>query len=243
MKCKVSGKEITPFMSFGKMPMANGFLEPEEFNNEFFYELEVGFSEDNFLFQVNDHPKSNKIFNDKYPFYTHQLKIIGMVAEWDGELQIEPTSIKVINENYEFQSNEVSISSILQGNHDGIIITFSGIITDYINLIEHEGPHIIKISEDINKSSLEIAIWDDGWTSFHQELITKCPFYTHELKVTGMVDRYEGEIQINGSSIQIINENHEFQPTIESISSVYQGNHNNKIITCKGLLVDYFDIT
>ena len=180
---------------------------------------------------------------EKYPFYTHQLKIIGMVAEWDGELQIEPTSIKVINENYEFQSNEVSISSILQGNHDGIIITFSGIITDYINLIEHEGPHIIKISEDINKSSLEIAIWDDGWTSFHQELITKCPFYTHELKVTGMVDRYEGEIQINGSSIQIINENHEFQPTIESISSVYQGNHNNKIITCKGLLVDYFDIT
>ena len=72
MKCKVSGKKITPFMSFGKMPMANGFLEQQEFNNEFFYELEVGFSEDNFLFQVNDHPKSNKIFNDKYPFYTHK---------------------------------------------------------------------------------------------------------------------------------------------------------------------------
>ena len=59
-------------MSFGKMPMANGFLELQEFNKEFFYELEVGFSEDNFLFQVNDHPKSNKIFNDKYPFYTHK---------------------------------------------------------------------------------------------------------------------------------------------------------------------------
>jgi len=72
MKCKVSGKKITPFMSFGKIPMANGFLDPQEFNDEFFYELEVGFSEDNFLFQVNDHPKSNKIFNDKYPFYTHK---------------------------------------------------------------------------------------------------------------------------------------------------------------------------
>tara|TARA_B100000029_G_C17582522_1_gene960063 strand:- start:1149 stop:2351 length:1203 start_codon:yes stop_codon:yes gene_type:complete len=72
MKCKVSGKKITPFMSFGKMPMANGFLDKEEFKDEFFYELEVGFSEDNFLFQVNDHPKSNKIFNDKYPFYTHK---------------------------------------------------------------------------------------------------------------------------------------------------------------------------
>ena len=50
MKCKVSGKKIAPFMSFGRMPMANGFLDKEEFNKEFFYELEVGFSEDNFLF-------------------------------------------------------------------------------------------------------------------------------------------------------------------------------------------------
>ena len=74
MKCKVSGKKITPFMSFGKMPMANGFLDKKDFSNEFFYDLEVGFSEDNFLFQVNDHPKSNKIFNEKYPFYTSKSK-------------------------------------------------------------------------------------------------------------------------------------------------------------------------
>ncbi len=72
MKCKVSGKNIKPFMSFGKMPMANGFLGSNEFKDEFFYNLEVGFSEENFLFQVNDHPKSNKIFNNRYPFYTHK---------------------------------------------------------------------------------------------------------------------------------------------------------------------------
>ena len=27
MKCKVSDKEIKPFISFGKMPMVNGFLD------------------------------------------------------------------------------------------------------------------------------------------------------------------------------------------------------------------------
>ena len=70
MKCKVSGKKITPFMSFGKMPMANGFLDKKDFKKEFFYNLEVGFSEDNYLFQVNDHPRSPQIFNNKYPFYT-----------------------------------------------------------------------------------------------------------------------------------------------------------------------------
>jgi methylation protein EvaC len=76
MKCKVSGKNIKPFMNFGKMPMANGFIEKKNFKNEFFYNLEVGFCEYNYLFQVNDHPKSQKIFNNKYPFYTGKSKFM-----------------------------------------------------------------------------------------------------------------------------------------------------------------------
>ena len=59
-------------MSFGKMPMANGFLKKKEFKNEFFYNLEVGFNNKNYLFQVNNHPRSNKIFTDKYPFFTNK---------------------------------------------------------------------------------------------------------------------------------------------------------------------------
>ena len=70
MKCKLTYKEIKPFMSFGKMPLANGFLEENEFKKEFFYEMEVGFSEDISLFQLNEHPKPEKMFNEKYPFYT-----------------------------------------------------------------------------------------------------------------------------------------------------------------------------
>ena len=31
MKCKVSGQQIKPFMSFGKMPMPNGFLDRKNF--------------------------------------------------------------------------------------------------------------------------------------------------------------------------------------------------------------------
>ena len=31
MKCKITNKKITPFMSFGKMPIANGFLKRKEF--------------------------------------------------------------------------------------------------------------------------------------------------------------------------------------------------------------------
>ena len=70
MECKILKKKIDPFMSFGKMPMANGFLNKEDFNNEFFYELKVGFSEDVSLLQLNDHPSPKQMFNKKYPFYT-----------------------------------------------------------------------------------------------------------------------------------------------------------------------------
>jgi len=76
MKCKVSGKKMSPFMSFGKMPMANGFLNKKDFHNEFFYNLEVGFSKEHYLFQVNDHPKSPHIFNNRYPFYTNKSKFM-----------------------------------------------------------------------------------------------------------------------------------------------------------------------
>ena len=70
MKCKLTNKEIKPFMSFGKMPLANGFLKENEFKTEFFYEMQVGFSEEISLFQLNEHPKPEKMFNEKYPFYT-----------------------------------------------------------------------------------------------------------------------------------------------------------------------------
>ena len=70
MKCKITNKNIKPFMTFGKMPIANGFVEKENFNKEFYFEMEVGFNEDLSLFQLNDHPKPEKMFNESYPFFT-----------------------------------------------------------------------------------------------------------------------------------------------------------------------------
>ena len=70
MKCKITNKQITPFMSFGNMPIANGFIKKEDFDKEFFFEMQVGFSEDLSLFQLNDHPKPESMFNENYPFYT-----------------------------------------------------------------------------------------------------------------------------------------------------------------------------
>ena len=70
MKCKITNSQMSPFMSFGKMPIANGFLSKEDFKSEFFFDLEVGFSKDICLFQLKDHPTPKQMFNDKYPFFT-----------------------------------------------------------------------------------------------------------------------------------------------------------------------------
>ncbi len=70
MRCKVTNKIIKPFMSFGQMPLANGFLKKENFSKEFFFNLEVGFSEEISLFQLNKFPNPKKMFNKNYPFYT-----------------------------------------------------------------------------------------------------------------------------------------------------------------------------
>ena len=35
MKCKITHKPIKPFMSFGKMPIANGFLKKQDFSKEY----------------------------------------------------------------------------------------------------------------------------------------------------------------------------------------------------------------
>ena len=57
-------------MSFGKMPIANGFINKQDFEKEYFFDMEVGFSDDLSLFQLNDHPKPEVMFNQNYPFFS-----------------------------------------------------------------------------------------------------------------------------------------------------------------------------
>ena len=73
MKCKFSGEKIKPFMSFGKMPMANAFLKNLN-KKEYFFRLQATFGNKFSLFQLVDNPKPNKMFNRHYPFYTSSSK-------------------------------------------------------------------------------------------------------------------------------------------------------------------------
>jgi len=86
MKCKITNDLIEPFMSFGKMPSANGFLEEKDFKSEFFYEMEIGFSKKISLFQLNKFSNPKTVHNEKYPFYTSSSEYMKThfkkYAEW-----------------------------------------------------------------------------------------------------------------------------------------------------------------
>ena len=63
-------------MSFGKMPIANGFIKKNDFDKEFFFEMKVGFDEKLSLFQLLEHPKPEMMFNENYPFFTQSSKFM-----------------------------------------------------------------------------------------------------------------------------------------------------------------------
>ena len=96
MKCKITGNKLSPFMSFGKMPSANGFLDKKDFDNEFFYEMEVGFSEKVSLLQLNEFSNPVKVHNERYPFYTssslNMKKHFNQFAQWVIEKYLESGS-------------------------------------------------------------------------------------------------------------------------------------------------------
>ena len=72
--CRVCNDPIKPFMSFGQMPIANGFLKQEEFADEYFFEMEVAFCERCGTFQLVEQPDAKRMFHENYAFFSSLLK-------------------------------------------------------------------------------------------------------------------------------------------------------------------------
>lgn len=68
--CRVCSVPLSSFMSFGQMPLANGFLTPDQFTDEYFFELSVGSCPHCGMFQLLEQPNREMMFNERYPFYS-----------------------------------------------------------------------------------------------------------------------------------------------------------------------------
>ena len=68
--CRVSGQPLVKVADFGRQPLGNGFLLPEQFPDEYFYPMAVGFSETSMLFQLIEQPAPEQMFHEQYAFYS-----------------------------------------------------------------------------------------------------------------------------------------------------------------------------
>lgn len=68
--CLTCKSLVQPFISFGKMPIANGFLLKEEFGKEFFFELKAGYCSECHMVQLTELVDPSMLFHDSYAYFS-----------------------------------------------------------------------------------------------------------------------------------------------------------------------------
>jgi len=73
--CRVCNSKIEPFMSFGKMPIANGFLTADQLASEYFFELAPAFCSHCGTFQLMKQPAPERMFHENYAFFFEHIAL------------------------------------------------------------------------------------------------------------------------------------------------------------------------
>jgi methylation protein EvaC len=68
--CRACNAPIHAFMSYGRMPIANGFLTANQIADEYFFELAPAFCETCGMFQIVEQPAPEKMFHEQYAFFS-----------------------------------------------------------------------------------------------------------------------------------------------------------------------------
>ena len=95
------------FLHLGKQPIANGFLNQEQFDDEFFYNLSVGFDEETCLVTQLDYVKPELMFNEDYAYRGSMSK----------------TMVNHFSEFSKSFKNRINKPNILEiGSNDGVFL-------------------------------------------------------------------------------------------------------------------------
>lgn len=76
-KCLVCATPIEPFIDFGKMPIANGFLPADAFDSEWFFNLRVGFCSTCSMVQLTELVDRERMFHGQYAFFSSTSSRMG----------------------------------------------------------------------------------------------------------------------------------------------------------------------
>ena len=73
-KCRLLGGALELVIDLGTQPLGNGFLSPDNSHEEYFFQLQCGFSEESNLLQLITQPKPELMFHDNYAFFSSTSK-------------------------------------------------------------------------------------------------------------------------------------------------------------------------
>ncbi|MGD0466160.1 MAG: class I SAM-dependent methyltransferase [Gammaproteobacteria bacterium] len=111
IKCRITGDKTEKIISFGKMPIANGFLKKEEFSKEYFFELAVIFCSTSKMFQLIKQPDPKMMFHGNYAFFSSTSRSMAQHFE------------KMVNHYVtNFISNSKDAFVVELGSNDGIML-------------------------------------------------------------------------------------------------------------------------
>ncbi len=75
--CRISKTPLTSVLNFGKQPLGNGFIEAQDVQAEYFFPMEIGYSEVSMMLQLIEQPAPEKMFHDHYAFYSSTSSFMG----------------------------------------------------------------------------------------------------------------------------------------------------------------------
>lgn len=96
--------------SFGRMPIANGFIKEEQFKDEYFFELKTAVCPDCGMFQLVEQPDRERMFNEHYAFFSGTSKNMALHFQKFAEH---------VKNDYIFSKNPF-VAEI--GSNDGIML-------------------------------------------------------------------------------------------------------------------------
>lgn len=110
--CLICSTSIEPFISFGKMPVANGFLCSDQFFQEYFFNLEAAFCPTCGMVQLTELVDREKMFHANYAFFSSTSN--GMKLHFKGLAD-------QVMKNYLNSANPFVVEI---GSNDGILLEY-----------------------------------------------------------------------------------------------------------------------
>lgn len=234
--CLVCESKIESFMSFGRQPLANGFLKSEQFNQEYFFEMKVAFCQECKMFQLTEQPDREQMFHENYAFFSGTSKHMTLHFQ---------KFAKSVRQKYLDQQDPLVVEI---GSNDGIML--KNFVSDGIRHVGVEPSANVAavarqngvntICEFFDKTVAAKIVKEQGQADAFLAANVMCHIpYMHSviegigvlLKPTGVAvfeDPYLGEVIENTSYDQIYDE-HVFLFSLMSISNLFK-KHGMEII-------------